>query len=69
MCLTLTLAGAQLVLWKSATTKSRRDNINIVFESRQMTSKLHEFHLSLLRKDFSPVQSARALGIKHLITI
>ena len=30
----------------------------IVFGSRQMTSKLHEFHLSLLGKDISPVQSA-----------
>ena len=35
----------------------------IVFGSRQMTSKLHEFHLSLLGKDISPVQSARDLGI------
>ena len=28
-----------------------------------MTSKLHEFHLSLLGKDISPVQSARDLGV------
>ena len=35
----------------------------IVFGSRQMTSKLHEFHLSLLGKDISPVQSARDLGV------
>ena len=28
-----------------------------------MTSKLHEFHLSLLGKDISPVQSARDLGL------
>ena len=27
-----------------------------------MTSKLHEFHLSLLGKDISPVQSATDLG-------
>ena len=33
----------------------------IVFGSRQMTSKLHEFHLSLLGKDISPVQSAREI--------
>ena len=35
----------------------------IVFGSRQMTSKLHDFHLSLLGKDISPVQSARDLGV------
>ena len=35
----------------------------IVFRSRQMTSKRHEFHLSLLGKDISPVQSARDLGV------
>ena len=35
----------------------------IVFGSWQMTSKLHEFHLSLLGKDISPVQSARDLGL------
>ena len=35
----------------------------IVFGSRQMTSKLHEFHLSLLGEDISPVQSARDLGV------
>ena len=29
-----------------------------------MTSKLHEFHLSLLGKDISPVQSAKDLGVK-----
>ena len=28
-----------------------------------MTSKLHEFHLSLLEKDISPVQSARDLVV------
>ena len=28
-----------------------------------MTSKLHEFHLSFLGKDISPVQSARDLGV------
>ena len=28
-----------------------------------MTSTLHEFHLSLLGKDISPVQSARDLGV------
>ena len=28
-----------------------------------MTSKLHEFHLSLLGRDISPVQSARDLGV------
>ena len=28
-----------------------------------MTSKLHEFHLSLFGKDISPVQSARDLGL------
>ena len=31
----------------------------IVFGSQQMTSKLHEFHLSLVGKNISPVQSAR----------
>ena len=35
----------------------------IVFGSRQMTSKLHEFHLSLSGKDISPAQSARDLGV------
>ena len=35
----------------------------IVFRSRQMTSKLHEFPLTLLGKDISPVQSARDLGV------
>ena len=35
----------------------------IVFGSRQMTSKLHEFHLPLLGKDISPVQSARDLVV------
>ena len=35
----------------------------IVFESQQMTSKLYEFHLSLLGKDISPVQSAKDLGV------
>ena len=34
-----------------------------VFGSRQMTSKLHEFRLSLLGKDISPVQSAKDLGV------
>ena len=28
-----------------------------------MTSKLYEFHLSLLGKDISPVQSAKDLGV------
>ena len=28
-----------------------------------MTSKLYEFHLSLLGRDISPVQSARDLGV------
>ena len=28
-----------------------------------MTSKLHEFHLSLFWKDISPKQSARDLGV------
>ena len=28
-----------------------------------MTSKLHEFHLSLLGKDISPVKSAKDLGV------
>jgi len=36
---------------------------SIVFGSRQMTSKLHEFHLPLLGKDISPPQSARDLGV------
>ena len=31
----------------------------IVFGSRQITSKFHKFHMSLLGKDISPVQSAR----------
>ena len=31
----------------------------IVFGSQQMTSKLHEFHLSLVGKNISPVQSGR----------
>ena len=31
----------------------------IVFGSRQMTSKLREFHLSLVVKNISPMQSAR----------
>ena len=35
----------------------------IVLGSRQMISKLHEFHLSLLGKNISPVQSARDLGV------
>ena len=35
----------------------------IVFGSRQMTSKLHDFRLSLLGKDISPVQSAKDLGV------
>ena len=35
----------------------------IVFGSRQMTSQLHEFRLSLLGKDLYPVQSAKDLGI------
>ena len=35
----------------------------IVFGSQQMTSKLYEFHLSLLGKDISPVQSAKDLGV------
>ena len=30
---------------------------------RQVTSKFHEFHLSLLGKDISPGQSARDLGV------
>ena len=36
-----------------ATTESRQDKINCF---REPTSKLHEFHLSLLGKDISPVQ-------------
>ena len=35
----------------------------IVFGSRQITSKLHEFHLPMLGKDISPPQSARDLGV------
>ena len=35
----------------------------IVFGSRQITSKLHEFHLSLSGKDISPVQSASDPGV------
>ena len=35
----------------------------IVFGSRQRTSKLHEFRLSLLGKDNSPVQSAKDLRV------
>ena len=35
----------------------------IVFGSRQMTSKLHEFRFSLLGKDLFPVQSAKDLGV------
>jgi len=35
----------------------------IVFGSRQRTSKLHEFRLSLLEKDIFPVQSAKDLGV------
>ena len=35
----------------------------IVLGSRQMTSKFHEFRLSLLGKDISPVQSAKDLGV------
>ena len=35
----------------------------IVFGSRKMNSKLHEFHLLLLGRDISPVQSARDLGV------
>ena len=35
----------------------------IVFGSRQMTSRLHEFHLPLLGNDISTVQSARDLGV------
>ena len=31
--------------------------------SRQRNSKLYEFHLSLLGRDISPVQSARDLGV------
>ena len=46
---------------ESAATECRQDKI--VFGSRQMTCKLHEFHLSLLGKDISPVQSARDLGV------
>ena len=35
----------------------------IAFGSWQMTSKPYEFHLSLLGKEISPVQSARNLGV------
>ena len=35
----------------------------IVFGSRQRTPKLHEFRLSLLGKDNSPVQSAKDLRV------
>ena len=42
--------------------ESRQDKIT-VFGSRQMTSKLHEFHLSLLGKDISPVKSAKDLDV------
>lgn len=35
----------------------------IVFGSRQMTSNLHEFRLSLLGKDISSVQSAKEFGV------
>ena len=35
----------------------------IVFGSRQMSLKLHDFRLSLLGKDISPVQSAKDLGV------
>ena len=35
----------------------------IVFGSRQITSKFHKFHMSLLGKDISPVQSARDRGV------
>ena len=35
----------------------------ILFGSRHTTSKLHEFRLSLLGKDISPVQSAKDLGM------
>ena len=35
----------------------------IVFGSQQMTSKLYEFHLSLLGKDISSVQSVKDLGV------
>ena len=35
----------------------------MAFGSQQMTSKLYEFHLSLLGRDISPVQSARDLGV------
>ena len=45
-------------------TGARQDKINCFREpTDQMTSKLHEFHLSLLGKDISPVQSARDLGV------
>ena len=43
--------------------KSPGANGLIVFGSQQMSSKLHEFHLSALEKDISPVQSARDLGV------
>ena len=35
----------------------------IVFGSQQITSKLYEFHLSLLGKDISSVQSVKDLGV------
>ena len=35
----------------------------IFFGSQQMTSKLYEFHLSLLGKDISSVQSVKDLGV------
>ena len=38
----------------------RQDKIKM---SRQMNSKLYEFHLSLLGRDISPVQSARDIGV------
>ena len=34
-----------------------------------MTSKLHEFRLSLLGKDISPVQSAKDLGCKCFLNL
>ena len=51
------------MLRKSATILNPDKTKLIVFGSRQMTSKLHEFHLSLLGKDISLVQSARDLGV------
>ena len=35
----------------------------IVFGSQQMTSKLYEFHMLLLGKDISSVQSVKDLGV------